>query len=190
MHGMNLRERLEFAMQHRGMTQRQLSIKAGFTETRIGALITRLRKAPESGINADTLGKLAQTLGVSMKWLQNGEGEPFEVSEQDQVLDENQDRPASIDADHHDIRMGDLANWKQLLASAKAMFNAPWWVWLRLEHSYLMLVAEPTVSSVVQHARFIAEHETPPPDGVNALEYWARLNDEKKRRALERLKGR
>jgi transcriptional regulator with XRE-family HTH domain len=53
------------------MSARQLAIRAGLeSETHVGLIEHAKRKTP----SGETIAKLARALGVSMEWLQTGEG--------------------------------------------------------------------------------------------------------------------
>lgn len=175
---MNPAVRIKQRAKEKGWTLHRLATECGYkSHSSITDLLKRIEN-DESAVELRTIEKIAKTLGVTSKYILLGED-----SGQTDV-----DPPSTAELVHENIRMGDLANWRQLVSAAKDIYPAKPWVWLRVENSMQMLIAEPTVSSVVQHAKIVAEHETPPPDGVDPIEYWNRISNERRKRALEKLK--
>lgn len=75
--GLTLEERILWILEHRGLNQRELSIKAGLSSpSHVGTLLTRLRKNPDREADVGTLRALAKAGGVSYEWLSSGEGSP------------------------------------------------------------------------------------------------------------------
>jgi transcriptional regulator with XRE-family HTH domain len=62
--------RLHWARELTGLSGRQLAARAGLHPTHVGLIESGERPKPSGG----TVAKLARALGVSMEWLQTGEG--------------------------------------------------------------------------------------------------------------------
>lgn len=76
-----LRERLLWVVAERGENnQRRLSLKCGLKETHIGALLSRLKKKPDSGVEVETLQRISAGAKVSFAWLAQGIGTPDDWS--------------------------------------------------------------------------------------------------------------
>lgn len=84
-------ERLEWALDRRGMSRRGLSLESGAAGSYLNTLVTRLREAhvaaEERGEtldeavflgrkNSETIRRIAARAGVSARWLETGEGSP------------------------------------------------------------------------------------------------------------------
>lgn len=67
-----LLERLTAIVKLRGISQRELSKRAGLNPNHVGTLLSRLRKNPDGDIERDTLAALARGGGVSLEWLAEG----------------------------------------------------------------------------------------------------------------------
>lgn len=66
-----LRDRIEFVRQETGLSYRQWSKKAGIRETHVSTIRSKPGMIPRS----DTLRKLADAAGISLRWLATGEGD-------------------------------------------------------------------------------------------------------------------
>lgn len=74
--------RLLWAVEKRaGGNQRELSRKAGLSESYLGTLLTRLRKKADAQIEVASMLAIAQAANVSISWLLTGYGTPDGGSE-------------------------------------------------------------------------------------------------------------
>lgn len=87
-----LSDRIEWILEARGVSQRELSRRAGLKEPHVGLIIKRFRADPAAGIEQATLMGLAKAGDVSLQWLSTGEGTPDGkpgASERSGALDED-----------------------------------------------------------------------------------------------------
>lgn len=72
----HIADRIRFAMDRRGLTQRELSRRAGLAETQVSVILVRLRERPYA-IELETLARIAAGAEVPLLWLMTGldEGE-------------------------------------------------------------------------------------------------------------------
>lgn len=76
-----LLERLQWILTARGLSQRELSKRAGLNPNHLGTTMHRLRSNPDADIERDTLGALARAGDVGLEWLAEGKGAPDASSE-------------------------------------------------------------------------------------------------------------
>jgi transcriptional regulator with XRE-family HTH domain len=67
----SMHDRLAWALEAAGLSQRGASIAAGLTPAAVGLIISR-----RGAIELDTARALAGALGVSLDWLASGTGDP------------------------------------------------------------------------------------------------------------------
>lgn len=70
----NLLERLQWILDSQGITQRELSRRAGFNGAQVGSLMKRLRERPDASIEYDTAVAIANAAHVNVEWLRSGVG--------------------------------------------------------------------------------------------------------------------
>jgi transcriptional regulator with XRE-family HTH domain len=73
-----LADRIQWILDQKHMSQRQLSLRAGLTPGHLGVILHRVKSQDsETGrIASETIEKLAKAAGVSAAWLGTGEGRP------------------------------------------------------------------------------------------------------------------
>jgi transcriptional regulator with XRE-family HTH domain len=72
---LSLADRIAWILKARGLTARQLSIKAGLSHTYIGLLLKGTR-GTNAGLTQTSATKIAEAGVVDLTWLLTGEGEP------------------------------------------------------------------------------------------------------------------
>ncbi len=68
--------RIQWILEARKITQRELARRAGLNEPHVGLILARLKKNPEASIEHETLLALAKGGEVSPGWLLTGDGDP------------------------------------------------------------------------------------------------------------------
>lgn len=71
-----LADRLRWVLSKTGWSQRKLSVEAGLAPGHVGLITSGRVKGRVAG---ETLSKIARAAGVSIRWLQDGVGEPTDV---------------------------------------------------------------------------------------------------------------
>jgi hypothetical protein len=71
-----LLQRLEWLVNNRATSQRDLSRKAGLSGPHVGTFMARLRKDPSATVETETLMAIARGGQVSFDWLATGKGSP------------------------------------------------------------------------------------------------------------------
>jgi SOS-response transcriptional repressor LexA len=79
----DFKKRIAEMLEVLGISPRALSIKAGLNPDTVGKILKPEAVSPR----ADTMAKIAKALGVSVKWLMDGIGEPGEGIEPDDALE-------------------------------------------------------------------------------------------------------
>lgn len=126
-------------MAAKGWSTRELSRRAGFTSPSQAANILKRLDADPDAIEVTTLRKIGDALDVSAEWLITG---------RDDLATEALKQP----------RFRELQAWPQLLADARALIQAPEWVWTTLAESRPLLSEPPTAGMVADLALIILRH--------------------------------
>lgn len=71
-----LLERLDWVLEHRGLTQLGWSKRAGLSTRYLSTLRGRLEAKPDARGDHDAMVKLATVAGVPVAWLEDGKGDP------------------------------------------------------------------------------------------------------------------
>lgn len=71
-----LRERLQWILADRKISQRELARRSGLNDSQVGTTMTRLKANPNAEIERPTLVAIAKGGQVSLAWLATGEGQP------------------------------------------------------------------------------------------------------------------
>lgn len=162
--------RIKELAKKRGWSLHRLALECGYTtHSNITNLLRRLEVNP-AAVEIRTVERIATALNVTARFLMLGD-DASETS-----------IPPTCRLEIDTKRVGDLQNWPYLLAAAKQLFPTQPWVWIRLAQSYPVVTAELNVATVVHHAKFIAEHETPPPPNVDPIAYWNSILSMKRER--------
>jgi len=130
--------RIRRALEAKGWPARELSRQAGLSESQVGNTLARLDKHPDA-VELTTLRKIAGPLGVSVDWLVTG-------------------RDELADAALRQKRFRELHGWAQLEADARAIVQAPEWVWQTLADSRPLLADQPTAGEVADLALYVLRH--------------------------------
>jgi hypothetical protein len=69
-----LADRLEWFIEDRGISERELSRRSGLQEPHVGLIIKRIKKNPKATVEQPTLIALAKGMGASLEWLATGKG--------------------------------------------------------------------------------------------------------------------
>lgn len=67
--------RIQEIARERGWTLREFARRANLPSGYVGTLVSRIRRTPNTGIEAETLRKIANGARVSLEWLVSGDGE-------------------------------------------------------------------------------------------------------------------
>lgn len=67
-------ERLEWLIEHSGLSESALSKAAGLSRQHVNTLLARLKSDPEAGFDMKTAQGLQTATGVSLDWLVSGKG--------------------------------------------------------------------------------------------------------------------
>lgn len=156
-------ERIQWILDHRDMSQRGLSDKAGFSsKSQLGNTLRRLAARPES-IEVETVRAIAEGAGVSLEWLLTGRGMPDDPAE----LPQSEGR-----ADYHVVPDGEALsvpilrnypNWTELVESAKALDpKIPDWPYESLGQRSPFLTGPLHPAAVRDLARVVMKYESPP----------------------------
>lgn len=130
--------RIRRALEAKGWSARELSRQAGLSESQVGNTLARLDKHPDA-VELSTLRKIAGPLGVSVDWLVTGRDDLAEAALQSR-------------------RFRELSGWAQLEADARAIVQAPEWVWQQLGDSRPLLNNPPTAGEVADLAVYVLRH--------------------------------
>lgn len=146
LHAVKLSERVKFAWERSGLSKRALSDAAGKSPDYVQKLIERDAKRPD----IVALAKIAELAKVSEAWLIHGRGNHNDPSTSTTALRTDDGR----------VRYVDLANWPELLASARLEEpDMPEWVWEKLATMRFELDAAPTHLTVAEAAVWVRRHE-------------------------------
>jgi len=155
---MTAQQRIRWLLAARGLSARELSLKAGVGESYVGQV-----ERGETGENMQrkTAAKIARATGVSAEWVMSGQEPPDGSGPTPETL--------AVDPPHRDppasATFGALANWPELVAAARGLDPLiPDWVFERLGSTYAWIRGPVTAAVVVDCARVAWKHE-PPPSG-------------------------
>lgn len=163
-----LAERLQKVWKESGLSQREISRRAGLTDVHFGLLLRRAKKkAEEASATADstdaddtdvkaehqTLRKIAAAMGLSYEWLAMGHGAPDQLAHDAPSPDPSGTRPV----------FGSLPNWRELRETAMLLDpGLQPWALDEVERSHPLATAPITAHQVAKLAR-IAMELLPPP---------------------------
>lgn len=134
-----LAARIRRAMAAKGWSTRELSRQAGFSSpSQVGNTLKRLDENPDA-VELITLRRIAEALEVSVERLITG---------RDDLAVEALRSP----------RFRELHGWAQLETDARAIVQAPEWVWQTLREARPLLDGEPTAGDVADLALYVLRH--------------------------------
>lgn len=164
-----LADRLEAARERAGISQRELSRRAGLADSQYGVTLARLRKNPNSEVSVPVVKSLARGLGVSEAWLLTGQGSPSSLDADSQApaledVDAAGRRSVAVDAARtHRPLLENLPDWPELLAGARQIAadrgrEIPEWAWTALGQSGGLLTGPLSAAAVFDLAKTYADH--------------------------------
>lgn len=159
--------RIEIILARTGWTQRELGRRAGIAESSPSGLIAKFKKDPHANYEHKTLAGIARAAGVSLRWLERGEGAPGwdEHTDAPSPPDEPQAAPDVALHDRPPATFGMMAGYAALeRAARKLAADLDEWVWqyLRVSNPLLDSRYPITPASLATLARAIAQHAQPP----------------------------
>lgn len=140
-------ERIRHLMELRGWSARQLSIRAGLTESHVTLLLRRGASKAE----AATLGKIAAAGDVALEWLLSGDGAMAEAA------------PAPRVESSGDPKFEDIPGYAESLPVAKRLRpEHPEYIWQTLSAAGPLLTGPITPAMLADLADVLLKYTVPP----------------------------
>lgn len=151
--GMSVKERVIEVLRRTGWSQRELARQAGLAGSHISLILTSLG----DNVRVDTLRAIAKAAKVSESWMITGDGTPDgdDVPSSDEQTDSSEGFDVACFAA--------LANWRELLASAKLLRpSIPDWVWLALGAAHPLIAGPASPGMLAELADVLHRFGSPP----------------------------
>jgi transcriptional regulator with XRE-family HTH domain len=119
-------DRIQWILDQRGISQRELARRSGLKGAHIGVIISRSRRNPGANIENDTLAAIARGGEVALRWLATGQGSPDPSAEESGARPVLGNLPGWTEAEQHVRRiLKGTPEWVFQCARSVAGLHAP-----------------------------------------------------------------
>jgi len=157
--GATLPDRIGELAKERGWSMREFARRAGLPDGYVGTIVSRLRRNPASGIEMDTLEKIARAAGVRVEWLATGNGQ--KASDEGPRIERD---PSVGYSESEAPILANLPDWPELPAAARALDAArgvPAWAFEVLAYSNGLLTVPLLPGAIVDLAKTVTKYVAP-----------------------------